>query len=435
MKRIIIVAASVWAGAIQVAAGQSPRAEGPTAVSPGSTSRLALTGDPCPTFSWSAVGGAEGYELVVYHLGGEAEDARPVLRQRFTGSVYTWTPALDECLEPGGQYAWSVRALNARASEWSDPSLFDVALGPTRLELEAALEVVNEYLRTRDGVGAATSREAMSREAAAAEVRAVPERKADARPRPGLRPSPEPTVSPPSPATVAMPKLTVDGGVVAESFTGDGSTLTSLNADNLSSGTVPELRIADEIARDSEVVVAVVAAFAVEAACSGAYGSPDRYTDCDNGTVRDNNTGLIWLKNANCFGTRDWDQAHGDAAGLADGSCGLTDGSTAGDWRLSTASEMCSAYAGSTLLPCPADAAADSLIDSSLGVPYVSNTAGDGVWSANDPFTGVQASAYWSSTTLDGFPTVGYIARLDAGWLTTNTKTIPLYVWPVREAP
>ena len=290
----------------------------------------------------------------------------------------------------------------------------------------------HEYLRARDGLGEATSPDDVSREAASAQVSAVPERSAGAK----LGPSAARKVSPPSPATVATTKLTVDGGVVADSFTGDGSTLTSLNADNLSSGTVPELRIADEIARDGELVVAVVAAFALEAACPGAYGSLDRYTDCDNGTVRDNNTGLIWLKNANWFGARNWSDSQGDASGLAEGACGLTDGSTAGDWRLASASEMCSVYAGGTLLPCPAHAAADSLLDSSLGAPYVSNTAGDGVWSATDPFTAVQTSAYWSSTTVDGFPSVAYIARLDGGWLTTNTKTISAghYVWPVRDA-
>jgi hypothetical protein len=34
-----------------------------------------------------------------------------------------------------------------------------------------------------------------------------------------------------------------------------------------------------------------------------------RFTDNSNGTVTDNLTGLIWLKNANCFNTRTWIQA------------------------------------------------------------------------------------------------------------------------------
>lgn len=40
----------------------------------------------------------------------------------------------------------------------------------------------------------------------------------------------------------------------------------------------------------------------------GVSASP-RFTDNANGTVRDNLTGLIWLKNANCFGTQLWTNA------------------------------------------------------------------------------------------------------------------------------
>ena len=34
-----------------------------------------------------------------------------------------------------------------------------------------------------------------------------------------------------------------------------------------------------------------------------------RFTDNTNGTVTDNLTGLIWLKNANCFGEKSWSAA------------------------------------------------------------------------------------------------------------------------------
>ena len=34
-----------------------------------------------------------------------------------------------------------------------------------------------------------------------------------------------------------------------------------------------------------------------------------RFTDNEDGTVTDHLTGLIWLKNGNPFGTRNWDQA------------------------------------------------------------------------------------------------------------------------------
>ena len=65
-----------------------------------------------------------------------------------------------------------------------------------------------------------------------------------------------------------------------------------------------------------------------------------RFSDNGNGTVTDNITGLIWLKNANCFGSRTWNHALADANGLNSGDCGLTDGSSAGDWRLPNYNEL-----------------------------------------------------------------------------------------------
>jgi hypothetical protein len=60
----------------------------------------------------------------------------------------------------------------------------------------------------------------------------------------------------------------------------------------------------------------------------------NRYVDCGNGTVTDTVTGLIWLKNANCFSIINHSAANQAAAGLAAGQCGLTDGSSAGDERV-----------------------------------------------------------------------------------------------------
>ena len=65
-----------------------------------------------------------------------------------------------------------------------------------------------------------------------------------------------------------------------------------------------------------------------------------RFTDNGNGTVTDNLTGLIWLKNANCYGTRSWANALSDANALADGICSLSDSSSAGDWRLPNVREL-----------------------------------------------------------------------------------------------
>jgi hypothetical protein len=54
---------------------------------------------------------------------------------------------------------------------------------------------------------------------------------------------------------------------------------------------------------------------AVKAAPPCFDNSGNRYVDCGNGTVTDIVTGLIWLKTANCFGTRDWAAANNAAAG------------------------------------------------------------------------------------------------------------------------
>lgn len=58
----------------------------------------------------------------------------------------------------------------------------------------------------------------------------------------------------------------------------------------------------------------------------------------DNGTVTVN--GQVWLKNADCFGKVLYSSAQSAVAGLANGQCGLTDGSTQGQWRLPTLAEL-----------------------------------------------------------------------------------------------
>ncbi len=91
-------------------AGVGLASEAPVAVSPGDASKLAVVEARCPTFSWGSVERAKSYELVAYRIGEEGEKADVVLRQTFPGSVDSWTPSLDLCLERGGRYAWSVRA-------------------------------------------------------------------------------------------------------------------------------------------------------------------------------------------------------------------------------------------------------------------------------------------------------------------------------------
>lgn len=58
----------------------------------------------------------------------------------------------------------------------------------------------------------------------------------------------------------------------------------------------------------------------------------------ENGTVVVGNK--TWLKMANCFGFLTWDDAKRAASSLANGQCGLSDGSKAGDWRLPSRTEL-----------------------------------------------------------------------------------------------
>ncbi|MFO1421394.1 MAG: DUF1566 domain-containing protein [Candidatus Competibacteraceae bacterium] len=147
---------------------------------------------------------------------------------------------------------------------------------------------------------------------------------------------------------------------------------------------------------------------------TGAAWPNPRFTDNGNGTVTDNLTGLVWLKNVGCTGTMTWSAARTWAAALAAGSCGLSDGSTAGQWRLPTIKEL------------------SSLIHAGVGSPAVPNSAGTGRWQEGDPFAGVQSNAYWSSTTYVPDSSYAWDAYLADGNVSAISKTSSYYAWPVR---
>jgi hypothetical protein len=130
-----------------------------------------------------------------------------------------------------------------------------------------------------------------------------------------------------------------------------------------------------------------------------------RFTDNANGTVTDNLTGLIWMKNANPFGPRNWAPALSDANGLKDGDFGLTDGSKAGDWRLPNLKEI------------------QSLFDYSSYNPALP---------VGHPFTGVESSSYWSSDTFAGDLTLAWYVDSGGGYSQFSKKTNWAYVWGVR---
>lgn len=150
-----------------------------------------------------------------------------------------------------------------------------------------------------------------------------------------------------------------------------------------------------------------------------------RFTDNSNGTVTDNLTGLIWLKNANCAAaTRDWATALTDVASLnsagtmgndpIDGpiNCGDTSNNSSHqtDWRLPNVREM------------------QSLVDYGHSEPALPS---------DSPFTGVQTGTdsnfYWTSTTLARVTSIVWLVGLRDGFVGFDAKEFTYYyVWPVR---
>lgn len=114
----------------------------------------------CPTFSWSAVPGAAGYELVVYEVRGEAgaEVAEePLLTARLPAGAAVWTPPATDCLAPGGSYAWALRVVtpdeaSGGANGWSEAALFEVAPAPAADDVAAAIRTLRRHLE-REGEG------------------------------------------------------------------------------------------------------------------------------------------------------------------------------------------------------------------------------------------------------------------------------------------
>lgn len=346
------------------------------AVSPASQTGSRVQ-DRCPTFIWSDVPGAEGFELVIYRIADDGEVGRlpsespgaaeVVLRQTFSGGVDSWKPSLGDCLERGTRYAWSVRAVGPdEAGPWSSPGLFQVTEGPSSAELEHALAVVRAHLEAQSDHGA-------------------------------------------GPDSTSTPSAT--GARVSDPVQPEAS-----------------LSRRSHLGTEGGIVVNGVAAETkADPPCYPAEGDADdedRFVDCGNGTVLDTVTGLLWLKDANCLagangqgddGRRTWYQAVAFAAELSDGECGLSDHSQAGDWRLPTQGEWEAVLDGS----CSTD-------------PELAGKAG-GCYSAEPWASNVQVATYWSSTTRADGPSIAKTGDLPEGFVAEGFKNASVDVWPVRD--
>lgn len=130
-----------------------------------------------------------------------------------------------------------------------------------------------------------------------------------------------------------------------------------------------------------------------------------RFTDNYDGTVTDSLTGLIWLKNADCFGAQNWNNSLGSVNTLADGACGLTDGSKKGDWHLPNRNDLW------------------SLVDYGRYAPSLSS---------GHPFIGSQPGNYWTSSTYAGETGKAWQVNIMNGLVGTDYKVSETYSWPVR---
>ena len=166
-------------------------------------------------------------------------------------------------------------------------------------------------------------------------------------------------------------------------------------------------------------------------------GGTDFYIDCGNGTVTDNRSGLVWLADADCFGELDWNEAMAIVGGLGDVpahacgamepdecDCGLSDGSSPGEWRLPSMAEW--------------KAMMSTGWDSDQCGVAIANDVGNGCWSqacvdaGTCSFFDVQVSGYWSSSAYYGDPVYAWRGELGSGLTDMLARESAGHVWPVR---
>jgi hypothetical protein len=150
----------------------------------------------------------------------------------------------------------------------------------------------------------------------------------------------------------------------------------------------------------------------------GAPWPSPRFTDNGDGTITDNLTGLMWLKDANCAdtighdpdgtgdGSMQWESALDFVAGINDGTYTISAPHT--DWRAPNINEL-----------------------ESLANWGESDQA---TWLIAQGFTNVQSEWYWSSSTDTYQDYFAWCITMSNGHLNHRYKTPNVsHVWPVRE--
>ncbi len=147
-----------------------------------------------------------------------------------------------------------------------------------------------------------------------------------------------------------------------------------------------------------------------------------RFVDNGDGTVTDSDNDLVWLRNALCDELNNagnglnWYDATATVGSLASGSCGLTDGSSAGEWRLPTREEW------------------EQFVCNHYTEPAICNTPGTGKWSQGDPFNNVQLFYYWTGTPVESSTDNAWTLFMDHGIALIGSNSSNNYTWPVRDS-
>ncbi|MGE0592748.1 MAG: hypothetical protein AB7G23_08915 [Vicinamibacterales bacterium] len=178
---------------------------------------------------------------------------------------------------------------------------------------------------------------------------------------------------------------------------------------------------------------------ALQAGAATCTDPDSRFADCLDGTVRDGMTGLTWLQHADCLTTTVHAEAGAVVARLADGQCGLTDGSVPGDWRLPTREEWSATLTASAALGCRLALAGGQplLTDRTWAECFqeLEQRTSDG---RGTLYGGVASAIYLSGVTSGEGPGVAWLPFLgdgDSNFIGTFGQGFSLRLWPVRGRP